>query len=107
MLHITPSAIKELKRLVSNQAETDQKNLRIGIKGGGCSGLSYLLDFDATTDADTVLNFEGLEVIVNKAHALYLQGIELEFAEGLNNRGFTFNNPNAKETCGCGSSFAV
>jgi Iron-sulfur cluster assembly accessory protein len=81
--------------------------LRIGVKGGGCSGMSYVLGFDTKTESDKEFEIEGIPCVMNKAHELYLMGMEIDWSEGLDNRGFTFNNPNASSTCGCGSSFAV
>ncbi len=106
LVNITSAALKELKRLVKDQPE-DNNLFRIGVKGGGCSGLTYIIDFGQQEVQDYVFDYDGLKVIVNQAHALYLQGVVLEFEEGLNNRGFSFSNPNAKETCGCGTSFSV
>ena len=105
-LQITDSAKKELLRLITAESNPAKK-LRIGVQGGGCSGLTYTMDFDFPNAQDIVQEMNGLEVLVNKAHALYLVGTILDFEEGLNNRGFSFQNPNAKETCGCGTSFSV
>ena len=105
-LQITDSAKKELLRLITVESNPAKK-LRIGVQGGGCSGLTYTMDFDFPNAQDIVQEMNGLEVLVNKAHALYLVGTILDFEEGLNNRGFSFQNPNAKETCGCGTSFSV
>jgi iron-sulfur cluster assembly protein len=100
-------AVKELKRLVSEPGFDTSKRLRIGVKGGGCSGLSYVLGFDDTQDGDIDYEIEGISCIMNKNHELYLYGMQIDWQEGLNSRGFTFINPNASNTCGCGSSFAV
>lgn len=81
--------------------------LRIGVKGGGCSGLSYILGFDRTETDDEQFEIEGIPVIMKKAHSIYLLGMTIDYENGLNARGFTFTNPNASNTCGCGSSFAV
>jgi iron-sulfur cluster assembly protein len=81
--------------------------LRIGVKGGGCSGMSYVLGFDSRNDSDIIYEFDGLPFLMEKSHELYLYGMQVDYQEGLNNRGFTFTNPNASSTCGCGSSFAV
>lgn len=101
------SAINELKRLISEPGFDQNKSLRIGVKGGGCSGLSYVLEFDTRKEADQDYEFEGLHFIMDKAHEMYLHGMEVNWEGGLNSRGFTFSNPNASTTCGCGSSFAV
>ena len=103
----TAGAVEELKRLM-NEDGFDQSNyLRIGVKGGGCSGLSYVLGFDQKQDNDDVYEVNGLTFIMNKAHGIYLMGMEIDWEGGLNSRGFTFTNPNASKTCGCGTSFAV
>jgi iron-sulfur cluster assembly protein len=103
----TPAAIYEIKRLMSAEGFDKATHLRIGVKGGGCSGLSYILGFDQIQDADEKYEFEGLPFIMNKAHGIYLMGMEINWHDGLNARGFTFNNPNATKTCGCGTSFAA
>lgn len=104
---LTPNAIIQLKRLRAEQGVPENYGLRIGVKGGGCSGFSYLLGFDEQKEKDTVSEFDGIRILMDKAHALYLLGMEIDWLEGLNNRGFVFNNPNAKETCGCGTSFSA
>jgi iron-sulfur cluster assembly accessory protein len=107
-IRFTESAVDELKRLLNEPGFDKAQLLRIGVKGGGCSGLSYVLGFDnKTTENDTHYQFEGLPFIIDKAHELYLFGMEIDWQGGLNSRGFTFQNPNASKTCGCGTSFAV
>lgn len=81
--------------------------LRVGIKGGGCSGLTYVLGFDQGTENDQEYEYEGVKFVMDKAHEMYLHGMEINWENGLNNRGFDFKNPNASSTCGCGTSFAV
>jgi len=105
-ISLTATAIEELK-LLSQKEEALDKGLRIGVKGGGCSGLSYVLEFDAKNDLDTVYEIDGLQVLVDPRHVLYIQGMEVDFQSGLNDRGFIFNNPNAESTCGCGTSFSA
>ena len=91
-----------------NEDGFDQSQyLRVGVKGGGCSGLSYVLGFDKKQDDDQIYDIEGIPVIMKQAHGIYLYGIQVDYQGGLNARGFIFNNPNATDTCGCGSSFAV
>lgn len=104
---LTGGAVKEIKKLMSMPNFDATQKLRVGVKGGGCSGMSYILGFDKQEDNDKVFEVEGISCIMNKAHELYLAGIEIDWQEGLNNRGFTFSNPNASATCGCGTSFAV
>jgi len=103
----TKGAINEIKRLMKQDNFDAQKFLRIGVKGGGCSGMSYILDFDTKSEKDEYFEADGVPFIINPAHSLYLLNMEINFEEGLNSRGFTFNNPNASSTCGCGSSFGV
>ncbi len=103
---LTPSAKEELARFFG--ANTDaSKMLRIGVKGGGCSGLSYVLEMDEKKERDEVYEIEGLPCLIDPAHQLYLFGLEIDWKTGLDARGFVFNNPNASSTCGCGTSFAV
>jgi iron-sulfur cluster assembly protein len=104
---LTSGAIAQLNRVRQEQGIPEHYGLRIGVKGGGCSGFSYLLGFDELKERDTVYEFEGIRILMDKAHSLYLLGMEIDWLEGLNNRGFVFNNPNAKETCGCGTSFSA
>lgn len=104
---ITEHALQELKRIQREETEPDQQWLRIGVKGGGCSGLSYVLAFDEKKEQDEVFEVDGLSCIINPAHGIYLFGMQIDWKNGLDARGFIFTNPNASATCGCGSSFAV
>lgn len=106
-IRFTEGAINEINRLMSEPDFDSKKMLRIGVKGGGCSGLSYILNFDSKKENDVVYELQGLSFIIDKAHELYLYGMEINWQGGLNSRGFTFQNPNASKTCGCGTSFAV
>jgi iron-sulfur cluster assembly protein len=106
-VQLTEGAITQLKKIMADQNLTDQHGLRVGVKGGGCSGFTYILGFDEKKENDDEFEIGGFRVIMNKAHAIYLVGIEIDFLDGLQNRGFTFNNPNAKESCGCGTSFSA
>lgn len=101
----TASAINELKKVIA--ADNSSRYLRVGAKGGGCSGLSYVLEMDERRENDELFEIEGIQCIMDKNHELYLFGMEINWDNGLNNRGFTFTNPNASKTCGCGTSFAV
>ena len=103
----TPGAINEINRLMNEPSFDGNKQLRVGVKGGGCSGMTYVLDFEEKTDKDETYEMEGIHFIVDKSHNLYLAGMQVDWQGGLNSRGFTFNNPNASSTCGCGTSFAV
>ena len=102
----TEGALKEIK-LLQQQPDIEGMYLRVGVKGGGCSGLSYVLGFDKKEDDDVESVIQGVTVIMKKAHSMYLLGMEIDYANGLNARGFIFNNPNASSSCGCGTSFAV
>ncbi len=106
-IKFTESAINELKRLMNDAGFDKELELRIGVKGGGCSGLSYVLGFENRKENDQEYEFEGLNFVIDKAHEMYLYGMEIDWQGGLNSRGFTFQNPNASKTCGCGTSFAV
>ena len=106
-LQLTDSAVEHLKRIMEEQKIPSDYGLRVGVKGGGCSGFSYVLGFDNQTEKDDVLFLKGLKVLMERSHAIYLLGMEIDWVEGLNNRGFAFNNPNAKSTCGCGTSFSA
>ncbi|MCH2020871.1 MAG: iron-sulfur cluster assembly accessory protein [Saprospiraceae bacterium] len=104
---ITEGAVKQLMKIMKEEKVTDKHGLRVGVKGGGCSGFTYILGFDEKKENDDEFISGGLRIIMDKAHAIYLVGIEIDFADDLQNRGFTFNNPNAKESCGCGTSFSA
>jgi iron-sulfur cluster assembly protein len=104
---ITPAAIAEIRKLITADGFDPAQKLRVGVKGGGCSGMTYILGFDHPKDNDSHFDIEGISCIMDKAHELYLLGMQIDWQDGLNNRGFTFKNPNASTTCGCGTSFAV
>lgn len=104
---LTEGAKKEVKKLMTQQELSSDFGLRLGVEGGGCSGMSYILGFDQKKDGDSEYEIEGIRVFMNKAHGLYLVGMEVDFQNGLNARGFVFSNPNAASTCGCGTSFSV
>jgi iron-sulfur cluster assembly protein len=103
----TTGAISEIRRLMAEEGFDTNKKLRVGVKGGGCSGMSYVLTFEEKQKEDEEFEIEGIPCIINPSHQIYLYGMEVNWEGGLNSRGFTFNNPNASTTCGCGSSFAV
>ena len=104
---LTPTAVAEFKRLLTEKEMSADNGVRIGVKGGGCAGFSYILGFDNKTDQDQEFDIDGLKVYMNKAQSIYLFGIEIDYQDGLNARGFVFNNPNAEKTCGCGTSFSA
>lgn len=106
-INFTATAIAEIKRLMCEDEFDTTKILRVGVKGGGCSGMTYVLDFDMQKENDVVYEIENIQFVIDNAHSIYLVGMEVEWQGGLNSRGFTFKNPNASSTCGCGTSFAV
>jgi iron-sulfur cluster assembly accessory protein len=104
---LTEKAASEVKKIIADQKLEDGTVLRVGVAGGGCSGFQYSLGFDTQYDpqADTKSEQHGVAVVVDKKSDLFLDGTTLDFHEGIDKRGFTFNNPNATKSCGCGSSF--
>lgn len=99
--------MKEVNKLMNKEGFNKTQQLRIGVKGGGCSGLSYILGFDHKKETDQEYEQDGIVYLMDKSHEIYLYGMQVDWQDGLNNRGFTFKNPNASSTCGCGTSFAV
>lgn len=104
---LTERAARQVGRIKENESLDENLYLRVAVEGGGCSGLSYKLGFDIKTEEDEVVQSQGLDIIVNPKHMMYLNGITIDYPDGLDARGFTFDNPNASESCGCGSSFAI
>ncbi len=116
MITLSESAAREIKNVITQQQETAKSNgqepapyyLRVGVKGGGCSGFSYALDLTETkNDLDESWDHHGVEVICDSKSMLYLEGVTIDFKVELMGRGFVFNNPNATSSCGCGSSFSA
>lgn len=103
----TAGAVEELTRLMGEPGFDQQQRLRVGVKGGGCSGMTYVLGFDVPKEGDMQFAIEGIPCCMEAAHQIYLYGMTIDWQGGLNSRGFTFTNPNASSTCGCGTSFAV
>jgi len=106
-IEISERAAEEVKKIITEQKLEAGTVLRIGVTGGGCSGFSYALGFDTKYDeaADSKSTQHGVDVVVDQKSSLYLDGTKLDFFAGLEKRGFTFDNPNATKSCGCGSSF--
>ncbi len=104
---LTERAATEVKRIMEEEKKEEGTVLRLGVTGGGCSGFSYALGFDTTVDetADAKSDQHGVQIVVDRKSSLYLDGTTLDFYDGLDKRGFTFDNPNAVKSCGCGSSF--
>jgi iron-sulfur cluster assembly protein len=106
MITLTLGAASQVKRLLEKENKPEL-GLRVGVRSGGCSGFSYVLGFDTPQEGDKVQEFEGIKVLLDTKSAPYLEGTELDYQEGLQGKGFTFSNPNATKSCGCGESFAV
>ena len=106
-ISISEEAVEHVRNF-AQQADQPNSHLRVGVKGGGCSGLTYVLDLvDEPSEDDKVLEEHGLQLFVDRKSYVFLAGTILEYSGGLNGKGFVFNNPNAKTTCGCGTSFGV
>ena len=107
---LTETAAREIKKIIDDQKLPEaETRLRVGVKGGGCSGFSYMLDLteEAKTDADEEMDSNGVKILIDQKSLLYLEGTEIDFKDEVMGRGFVFKNPNATHTCGCGSSFSA
>lgn len=107
MISLTPSAVKEIKTIMKDQHLDDDVFIRVGVKGGGCSGFTYTFDFDSRKNKRFDLEFEshGMKILVDKKSHLYISGTEIDWSYNLMDRGLRFNNPSAKSSCGCKTSF--
>ena len=106
-ISISEKAAGHVREFAQQAGESDA-HLRVGVKGGGCSGLTYVLDLAAEPgENDKIIEGHGIELYVDRKSYIFLAGTNLEYSGGLNGKGFVFNNPNAKTTCGCGTSFSV
>ena len=107
MITVTETAVQKIRALLEEQGHPEY-GLRVGVMGGGCSGFQYTLDFDgAAGEMDQVIEADGIKVFVDAKSCLYLNGVTLDYADGLMGAGFKINNPNARSTCGCGESFSA
>ncbi len=106
LVSATDTAIEELKQLMKNEP-AEVEGVRLAVKGGGCSGLSYVLEFSKARDGDNTVEMGGLKFFMDRKSTIYLKGIVLDYKSGLEGKGFVFTNPNASSTCGCGESFSV
>lgn len=104
---LTEGAVVQIKKLMAEEGFDTTQVLRVGVKGGGCSGMTYVLGFDHKQENDKEFDINGINCAMNRSHEMYLFGMQVDWQDGLNNRGFVFKNPNASATCGCGTSFAV
>lgn len=107
-INLTPSAVEEIKRLIASEPDSAGMMLRVGIAGGGCSGLSYTMAFETKKDEfDQTFDFDGLTVLVDAKSLMYLGGTTIDFSKEILSGGFKFNNPKSSRSCGCGTSFSV
>lgn len=108
MITVSENAKQHALELMKAENKPEGSFIRVGVEGGGCSGLSYLLEFDnQMKEGDQAFEDKGIKIVVDRKSFLYLVGTELEYSGGLNGKGFVFKNPNASRTCGCGESFSV
>ena len=106
MINLTPMAVSEVKRLLTKENKPELA-LRIGVRSGGCSGFSYVLGFDTPQPEDKIEEVEGIKLVVDSKSVAYLEGMQLDYQDGLQGKGFALHNPNATKSCGCGESFSV
>jgi iron-sulfur cluster assembly protein len=107
-ISLTPKAVDQVRKIRIENKIPDSHGLRLGVKGGGCSGMTYVLGFDENPrENDSILELNGIRVFVDQKSLFFLSGTVLDFSDGLNGKGFVFNNPQATKTCGCGNSFGV
>ena len=107
MITVSPKAVSKIQEIQENEGLIDY-GLRVGVRGGGCSGLSYLIEFaEGPDEEDMVMDLDGVKLFVDPKSYLYLVGTELDYVDTLMETGFKFNNPNVKKECGCGESFSV
>ena len=105
LVTLTEAAVEKVQELLGKEEEG--KGLRLGVKGGGCSGFSYSLTFDFVKERDNIIERDGFKIYLDPKSTIYLKGIELDHQGGLDGKGFVFQNPNASNTCGCGESFSI
>lgn len=107
IIAITDKALDQIRAISQAENADGTRGLRLAVTGGGCSGLSYKIEFSDKKEKDNILDFSGIKILIDPKSVIYLKGIVLDFKDGLNGKGFSFDNPNAKNTCGCGESFSL
>lgn len=107
IVEITEKALVQVREIAKNETMSANRGLRLGVIGGGCSGLSYKIEFSDLKEKDNIQDYGDIKIFVDPKSAIYLKGVRLDFKDGLNGKGFVFENPNASNTCGCGESFSV
>lgn len=104
---VTDKALQQIRAIKAQEEASGKAGLRLAVIGGGCSGLSYKIEFSDQREKDNIQDYGDVKVLIDPKSSIYLKGITLDFQDGLNGKGFVFENPNAKNTCGCGESFSV
>lgn len=107
LVQITEKAVEQIHKIFQDEGSDYSKGLRLAVIGGGCSGLQYKIEFSDPKDKDNIIDLDKVKVLIDPKSSIYLKGVVLDFKDGLNGKGFVFENPNAKNTCGCGESFTV
>ena len=107
LVQVTERAQREIREIFRQERPEPGTGLRLGVVGGGCSGLSYEMEFDTQRQHDNILEFDGFRVLLDPKSSIYMKGVTLDFQDGLKGKGFVFRNPNATNTCGCGESFSL
>jgi len=107
VVELTDKAIEQVRSIFANEQKGQDVGLRVGVVGGGCSGLSYKIDFGEVKEKDNIQDYGDFKVFIDLKSSIYLKDVVLDFKDGLNGKGFVFSNPNATNTCGCGESFSV
>ena len=107
IIELTPRAIEQIKKIEQTDKTSPEQGIRFAVVGGGCSGFSYKIDFSDPKEKDFIFDFDGVKVLIDPKSSLYLKGVKVDFQDGLKGKGFVFENPSAKNTCGCGESFSV
>ncbi len=107
IVNITDKALDQIKVIFNQESPSADKGLRLAVIGGGCSGLQYKIEFSQQKEKDNIIERDGIRVLIDPKSSIYLKDVILDFQDGLNGKGFVFQNPNATNTCGCGESFSV
>jgi iron-sulfur cluster insertion protein len=107
MITLTQPAVERIREILEHDPSATGKSLRLSVQGGGCAGFQYAFSFDAQQGDDTVVEQDGLEIVIDPMSSIYLMGLQIDYTEDLNGAGFRFLNPNSSGSCGCGKSFAV
>jgi iron-sulfur cluster assembly protein len=107
IISVTDKALEQINKIWDVENPNNEKGLRISVTGGGCSGLSYKIEFSTKKEKDNIINLAKIYIIIDPKSSIYLKDVTLDYSEGLNGKGFVFENPNSKNTCGCGESFSI